>query len=357
MPSAQRVAWAKLRVGIMAIVGMVLVAVLIFLLTGERRFFAKQYVIYTYMDDSAALGTSAPVRINGILAGKVSRIGLSGETNPQRVIKVEMKIDEDMMKNIPVDSMAAISAENVLGTKFINIKRGRSTVAVQDGAEIRSRDTAELEELFQQGATTLAALQGIIKRVDAIVGLVESGQGSIGKLLVDEELYRRMLAIIGEFQQISGALSSPKGTIGRLIYDPALYEDFRKTMGRVDTMVADLEAGRGTAGKFLKDEALYNEAHKTIAELRKTIEDLNAGKGTAGKLLKSEELHNQLRSSLAKVDSIIDKINAGQGTVGQLLVNRQLYDTLNGATGELRDLVKAIREDPKKYLRIKLSLF
>jgi phospholipid/cholesterol/gamma-HCH transport system substrate-binding protein len=54
---------------------------------------------------------------------------------------------------------------------------------------------------------------------------------------------------------------------------------------------------------------------------------------------------------------IINKINSGQGTVGQLLVNPQLYDTLNGATAELQQLIKAVRENPKKYLRIKLALF
>jgi phospholipid/cholesterol/gamma-HCH transport system substrate-binding protein len=60
---------------------------------------------------------------------------------------------------------------------------------------------------------------------------------------------------------------------------------------------------------------------------------------------------------LGKVDVIIDKINAGQGTVGQLLVNPQLYDTLNGATGEMQQLIKDIRANPKKFLRIKLALF
>jgi phospholipid/cholesterol/gamma-HCH transport system substrate-binding protein len=57
------------------------------------------------------------------------------------------------------------------------------------------------------------------------------------------------------------------------------------------------------------------------------------------------------------VDGIIDKINAGQGTIGQLLVNPQLYDTLNGATGEMQQLLKDIRANPKKFLRVKLALF
>jgi phospholipid/cholesterol/gamma-HCH transport system substrate-binding protein len=40
-----------------------------------------------------------------------------------------------------------------------------------------------------------------------------------------------------------------------------------------------------------------------------------------------------------------------------LLVNRQMYDSLNGATSELQQLLKDIRANPKKFLRIKLALF
>ena len=45
-----------------------------------------------------------------------------------------MDIDTDMLPNIPVDSVASLSAENVLGTKFINIRRGQSHVGVKQGA-------------------------------------------------------------------------------------------------------------------------------------------------------------------------------------------------------------------------------
>jgi phospholipid/cholesterol/gamma-HCH transport system substrate-binding protein len=341
----------------MAVVAMILVTVLIFLLSGNKKLFAHNVKLYTYMDDAVGLASKAPVRLNGILAGSVAKVDLSGESNPKRVIKVEMDIDQAMLKNIPVDSVAALSAENVLGTKFVNITRGVSPVLVQPGAEIRSLDTAEFQEVVRQSYSVLASLQGIIKRVDAIVGLIESGQGSIGKLLVDEELYRRVLAVVNDVQKVSAALNTNRGTIGKLLYDDDLYLDIRRTMGRLDTMVADLQEGRGTAGKFLKDEALYDDSRRTIAEVRRVVEDINAGKGTAGKFLKNEELYNELRASMDRINLMIDKINAGQGTVGQLLVNRQLYDTLNGATTELRDLFKDIRANPKKFLRVKLSLF
>ena len=58
-----------------------------------------------------------------------------------------------------------------------------------------------------------------------------------------------------------------------------------------------------------------------------------------------------------RIDVILDKVNAGQGTIGQLLVNQQLYDNLNGTAQEMHGLMKDFRSNPKKFLRIKLSLF
>jgi phospholipid/cholesterol/gamma-HCH transport system substrate-binding protein len=341
----------------MALAALIIIFVLAFTLAGDKKLFAKNDIVYTYMDDAVGLSTGAPVRLNGLLAGKVKSVELSGESTPLRVIRVALQIQRDMLQQIPVDSVASVAAENVLGTKFINIRRGQSPATIQPGAEIKALDTRDFDEIVQQSYNLLSQLQGIIKRVDAIVGLIESGRGSIGKLLVDEELYNRVISIVSEFQGITHALATPKGTIGKLLYEDTMYNDLRGTLGRVDTMVADLQAGQGTAGKFLKDDTLYNELRDSVRGVRKVVDDLNAGKGTAGKLLKDEQLHDQLRASLGKVDNILDKINSGQGTVGQLLVNPQLYDTLNGATSEMRDLIKAIRQDPKKYLRIKLALF
>jgi phospholipid/cholesterol/gamma-HCH transport system substrate-binding protein len=357
MPTAQKVSWAQLKVGIMAVVAMAILGVLIFLLTGDTKLFAKEEVIYTYMDDSAALAKGAPVRLNGILAGKVKDVALSGERQPQRVVRISMEIDKNMLPLIPVDSVAAISAENVLGTKYINIKKGQAPVPVQPGAEIKSLDTREFDEVVQQGYSLLTSLQGILKRVDTIVGLVEVGQGSIGKLLVDETLYNKILAVVSEGQKITAALSTNKGTIGKLIYDDTLYTDVRGSLTRIDDLLAGLQQGKGTAGKILNDDALYTDLRKSIAEVNQLVGDLNAGKGSAGKLLKSEDLHNQLKASMEKVDLLLDKINAGQGTLGQLLVNPQLYDSMNGATRELNGLFKDFRTNPKKFLHLKLSLF
>jgi len=55
MANPQKVSFAKLRVGVMALVAMFIVAVLIFLLTGRKNLFQRTFDLKTYMDDSAGM--------------------------------------------------------------------------------------------------------------------------------------------------------------------------------------------------------------------------------------------------------------------------------------------------------------
>jgi phospholipid/cholesterol/gamma-HCH transport system substrate-binding protein len=352
-----RATWARLKVGILAIFAMSILAVLIFLITGNTNIFESNVTVYTFMADAAALTTGAPVNLDGIPIGKVKTITLSGSKDPMRLVRLDMQLPEHTLKDIPSDSLASISSANVLGTKYINIKSGKSTTTVGPGQELPSVNTGELQDLVQQGFGVMNSLQDTVQRVDKIVGLVEDGKGSIGKLLVDETLYNNLLQILGQVKGLVATLDSDKGTIGVLLNNRELYDNFRTTLGRVDSMLQQLQDGQGTAGKFLKDPALYDESRQTIAGVHKLVDDLNAGKGTAGQLLKSDDLSNQLKDTISRIDSVIDKVNSGQGTIGQLLVNQQLYDNLNGATREMHLLMKDFRSNPKKFLRIKLAIF
>ena len=357
MAGQSKLTWAKLRVGVLAIASMIVLAVVIVLITGNTHLFESMAKIYTYLNDAAALQVGAPVNLDGIPIGKVNAITLSGSKEPRRLVRIEMEIPEQQLKNVPVDSVSSISAANVLGTKYINIKSGKSETTVRPGEEIPSLNTAEFEDVVQQGYAVLASLQGIISRVDRIVGIVESGNGSIGKLLVDETLYNKVLQIVDEAQKVAKAFETDQGTLGKLLYSTEMYDNVKASLNRMDALLQGLQEGQGSAGKFLKDPAIYNEIQRTTEDIHKLVSDLNEGKGTAGKLLKSDDLANQLKATMGKVDLLLDKVNSGQGTIGQLLVNSQMYDNLNGATREMHELMKDFRANPKKFLRIKLSIF
>jgi phospholipid/cholesterol/gamma-HCH transport system substrate-binding protein len=357
MPSTSKARWAQLKVGLMAIVALGILGYLIILMTGSKGLFKSTSEIYTYMDDSATIADGAPVTLNGINIGKVKHAELSGSAEPNRVVRITMLINDEFLASIPTDSQAAISATNVLGTKFINIKKGRNPQTVKAGDEIKSLDTREFQEVVQQGYTAIAGLNGIIQKASDIIDQVQVGKGTIGKLLVDETLYNKILAIADEGQKLTKTLNSEQSTVGKLLHDDKLYEEIRGSVARIDTLLDGLNQGDGTAGRLLKDPSLYNDARSTIGDVREMLAGINRGEGTVGKLLKSDELHDQIRGTISRMDALLDRINNGQGTVTQLLNNPQLYESLDGTTRELQGLLKDFRANPKKFLTIRLTLF
>ncbi|HEY7211588.1 MAG TPA: MlaD family protein [Bryobacteraceae bacterium] len=358
MPSKEKVSMAQLKVGILGIVACSCIALIIFLLTGNMRWFQKEIPLHMYTSDAGGLTKGAPVRINGITAGKVDAVDLSGERTPARVIKVDFHVDEDMLKQIPSDSIGSISSENLLGsTKFLQINKGTSTTTVQPNSILKAADTKQFDELVAQGFGILDSLQATLEKVQNIVANVENGKGTIGKLLVDQTLYNSLQATVSQVQLLVTTLNSKTGTVGRLINDNELYDQIRGVITKVDQLTAGLQQGQGTAGMLLKDPKVYNDLDSALVEINTLTHDLNAGKGTAGQLLKNDKIARQLSTALDKVNLTLDKVNSGQGTLGQLMVNPALYEETTGMMRELHATLKDFRANPKKFLSIKLHIF
>jgi phospholipid/cholesterol/gamma-HCH transport system substrate-binding protein len=358
MPTTSKSKWAQLKVGIMAMVALLLLAFLIILMSGVNPLFRRTTDVYTYLSDSVAMTEGAtPVRLNGILIGKVKKIELSGSTDPSRIVKITLSIDNSALQLVPVDSQAKLAQQNLLGSRYVNIKKGTSSQTIQAGAEIASADTPEIEDLFQQGSSTLAALQKIMDRVNGIIDDIQGGKGTIGALLVDRTLYNRAIEIVDDVKSLTAALNAPDSTIGRLIHEDTLYKDVSGTVGKINTLIDGLNAGQGTAGKLLKDDALYNELHATIGDVRETIAKINKGDGTVGKLLNSSELHDQLITSMGKLDGVLDKVNNGDGTIGRLMNDPALFESLDGTSRDLQGFIKEFRANPKKFLTITVKFW
>ena len=357
MADPKKTSWAQLRVGLVALASMAIAAVLIFLITGNAHLFEGSVQVKTYMEDSAGMAEGSAVRLNGILAGNIRKIQLSGSREARRTVEIQMDLRRKFLDLIPEDSVAGISASNLLGDKYINITKGKSGKHVDAEGELRSANVQDIPQLVNQASVILTQFQSVAGRVDGLLKDIDEGKGNIGKLLKDDELYTRVNETAQQLDQLVKDVRNSNGTIHKLLYDDALYNDIRKPIQRIDAIVAQVQNGQGSAGKLLKDNALYDEANQSLAEVHQMLDALQAGKGTAGKLLKDEQLYAQLNLITVKLNTTMERLNAGQGTLGQLLVNPQLFDSLNGASREAQLLVKDMRANPKKFLRIKLALF
>jgi len=358
MPSAAKTRWSQLKVGIVAAVALLVLAFLVVTMSGSNPLFRKTSIAYTYFDDSFAMTVGAtPVRLNGILIGKVANVELSGETTLNRTVRVTLALNQETLAQIPVDSTAGLAQQNLLGARYINVKRGKSAQTIQPGGEIPTEATTEIQDMLDEGKTTLTALQTILKRVENLVIEIEDGKGTIGKFLRDETLYNNLVATTDDVRKLVNTFNNPNSTVGRLINEDDLYTDLRGTMSRVNRLFDGLESGEGTLGKLLKDDSLHEEVRGTIADLRETIRLVNQGDGTIGKLMTSDTLHRRLEDTMSRLDSVLDKVNSGEGTLGQLLLNPALYESMDGTMREVQGMMKDFRANPKKFLTIQLKLF
>jgi phospholipid/cholesterol/gamma-HCH transport system substrate-binding protein len=87
------------------------------------------------------------------------------------------------------------------------------------------------------------------------------------------------------------------------------------------------------------------------------MDSINRGEGALGKIAKDPEFAKKLDDVTTKLQNIITRMDNGEGSVGMLLKNPSLYTNSDQMLIETRQLVKSIRENPKKYLTIKFKLF
>src|SRR4030095_8942784 len=105
---------------------------------------------------------------------------------------------------IPVDAVATLTQAGVLGETFVNIDRtqAQSAQKVRDGSETLVQESANIQDVVKSTQTSLQNVDVLVRRIDRIVGFIESGQGSIGKLIYDQGLYNRLNATLNEVQRL-----------------------------------------------------------------------------------------------------------------------------------------------------------
>jgi phospholipid/cholesterol/gamma-HCH transport system substrate-binding protein len=357
LPSQKQLRWSQLRVGITVIVASVTLAILLFLMSGTTGLFTRRILLRSYFDNAEGLRKGAPVRLSGVDVGNVTNIVIVRD-RPLTPVEVTMKVSTKYDYDLRTDSVTSLDTAGVLGETYIDIDSSQAKgSAAKDGDVLPTQVHPDFNQVVRASQGTLENINALIQRADSILAFAQSGKGSLGKLIYDPTLYNRFSDTVADFQKIVQEVASGQGSLGALINRNDAYDKFTATLDKMNAVIDDLQAGKGTAGKFLKDPSFYNDAHDTIANVKKITEGINAGKGTIGKLTRDEELANKLDTTITKLSQLTTELQAGQGTVGKLFKDETLYNHADLMLVETRDLLKAFRENPKKYLSIKLHIF
>lgn len=359
MPSQKQLQWSQLKVGITILVASVTLGILLFLMSGTAGLFTRRIMVKSYFDNAEGLRQGAPVRLSGVDIGNVTNIAIvTGKEKQLTPVEVTVKISTKYHDSLRRDSVTSLETAGVLGETYLDIDSSQAVGApLQDGDILPTQVHPDFSQVVRASQGTLQNMDALLKRADRILAFAESGKGSLGKLIYDPTLYNRLSLTVADLQKIVEQIGNGEGSLGRLINRNDAYDKFLTTLDKINGIIDDMQQGKGTAGKFLKDPALYNNTNDTVANIKKITEDINAGRGTIGKLSKDEELAKKLDNTITKLSEITTQLEAGQGTAGKFLKDDAFYHNTNELLVETRNLIKAIRENPKKYLSIKLHVF
>ncbi len=358
MPNQSEIRWSQLKVGVLVIVAVAALTALISLMSGSTGgLFTRQVVVHSYFENASGLKPGAPVSLQGVNIGTVSKMLIV----PQRKltpVEVVMKISLKYNAALHTDSLASLSTAGVLGDTFVDIDSSHATgPALKNGDQLPTTETPSLSDVIKSSQSTIEQVNVILAKVNTLADALGTNKGSLGSLINDPGLYKRAVGTLTEAQNLVTQINQGKGTLGKLMTDPSLFNRANDTIGRLQNIADQIDAGKGTVGKLIKDDALYNNVNQTASNANKLIAQINDGQGTLGMLAKDQAFRNKINLTVANLQSILKRMDEGQGTMGKLLHDPALYNNSNQTIVEMRRLLQAIRQNPKKYLVIRLRIF
>jgi len=339
-------------------VAMIVLIGLIFLMSrSSGGLFARKLVLRSYFENAAGVKDGAPVTLEGVTIGNVIHVRVVADRNPTPV-EVTMQVSHEFLNRLHTDSTASIDQAGVLGDSYVDLSSAHASgPPPANNAELRASGSPSIQDVIRTSDESIRQLTTLTKKIEITMDAVNSRKGTAGEFINDPALYNKLTRVADDLQTITGSVAGGNGSLGKLIADDTLYTRANSAVDRLDRIVTDLDQGKGTAGKLLKDDSLYNNLNSAVANANQLVTEINAGKGSLGKIAKDPAFAQKLDDTVTRLDSILKSVDEGKGSLGQLVQNRSLYDHADQTLDQTKQLVKSIREDPKKYLVIRMKVF
>ena len=299
---------SAVRVGATVLVGILVLAVAIFLV-GERQFlFSRKNRYFIEFENVSNLTVGNPVQLNGVTVGKVEDIVLPEDTDA--TVQVWITVDRRYEQRIRQDSQARIQTLGLLGDKYIAINSGSPGVpAIEPGGQIAAAPATEIDELLASGGDVVDNLVVAANSLSNILSRMERGEGLLGALVADrgdgKTINDTVTTILTDVRDVLADVKQGKGSLGRLLYDDSLARDLETAVSQLEELAAKLNEGDGLLPALVSDPALkdrFGDAlenlETTSGELETMVTDLNAGDGLLPRLMKDEALADELETEL-----------------------------------------------------------
>ncbi len=190
----------EIKVGSFILAGIVIGFLIIFSI-GDINLAKTGYNITVKFDFASGIGSAAPVRLSGVGVGRVDGVNVVySDQDKKSHAEIRAWIQSDA--KIEEDARVTINTLGLLGEKYLEIYPGTpGTRLITDGAVLVGQNPVVMEKLTEN-------LVDLSNSVTTIVKRLEKGEGTIGKLLVEDAVYSDLCSIMGNFKDFSVELKS-----------------------------------------------------------------------------------------------------------------------------------------------------
>jgi phospholipid/cholesterol/gamma-HCH transport system substrate-binding protein len=283
-------------VGVFVLAGLALFTIGLFMIGDRQMAFAKKFTIYTEFKKITGLGPGSIVRVSGAKAGSIRQI--ITPTTPSGKFRVEIEITEDLHPLVRTDSLATIETEGLVGGNYLGVGTGSDTApAAPPMSTIPSKEPFEIADLMQQMAdtvlkvnTTIDQMQDDVQR--AIVSVADTADAA-NTLITDvsgdvQAMARAGARITDNARQIADTIRAGKGTVGKLVNDDELY--------------------RRATGVAAQAEEIAGNARQVVEQTRKTLEGFRSNEGQIQGV--TAELRQTMESARTAMAGFADNMEA-----------------------------------------------
>ncbi|MFD2741834.1 MULTISPECIES: MlaD family protein [Sphingobacterium] len=277
--------------------------------------FTSENTYYTEYNNVDGLSASKPVMVNGYQIGRVSSLKMQDNGK----IRAEFKIKNDYA--IPSNTVARIVSADLLGSKAIVFDLGNSTTMARDGDPLLSDIQANLMEKVEP---LQHKVENLVVKVDSVLTAVNTA--------LDDEFQR-------DFKQSLRSISTSLSNVEKIT------NDVEGLVGSERMRLAQI---------MMNLESITNNFKRYDGQINSILNNLDTMSNNLAQVQVKETVDNA-NKAMQEVHAITQKIQNGDGSLSLLLNDDRLYNNLSDASMNLDNLLKDVKENPGRYIR--LSIF
>ena len=293
----------NVKLGMFVIGGILFLVLLLYMIGRNQNMFGSNFLLKARFKNVQGLKSGNNVRYSGIEVGTVRAVKILNDTT----MEVSMYLENEMKGMIRKDAVVSIGNDGLVGNKVVNIlPGGGNTAFAEDGDILFGKKVIDTDEMLNTLAVTNEEIAVISKQLRVTVERINASRG-LWKILEDEQLPSEIRSSAGNIrrataradqmvlglQEMVDHVRSGQGSLGKLIVDSSFENDLHETVLKIK------RAGENA-------DSLATHLDLLVKELSR---DMNYGKGPVNMLLKDSISALRLQQSLDNIEKGTDNFN------------------------------------------------